>query len=81
MSEKTQIFSTDSTKRWQRIKWLSRILVVFLVLAATCVIISISLKSKPPLPPLFNRYKDAIAADTSGKIHNTAGSKNNKKHD
>lgn len=76
MSEKTQIFSTDSTKRWQRIKWLSRILAVFLVLAATCVIISISLKSKPPLPPLFNRYKDAIAADTSGKMHNTAGSKN-----
>ena len=75
MSEKTQIFSTDSTKRWERIKWLSRILSVVFILAASCVIISIAAKDKPALPPLFNKYKDAIAQDTSGKIHNTADKK------
>ncbi len=73
MSEKTQIFSSGSPKRWERVKWLSRIGVVVLVLAVAAVFLSYFEKTKPALPPLFNKYKDAIANDTSGKTHNTAG--------
>lgn len=73
---KKQVFSTNSPKRWDRIKWASRIFIVVAVIFTSIVTFSLLFYSqKPPLPTLFNKYNDykrAILNDTIANEHNTA---------
>ncbi len=75
-TDKRQVFSTDSNKRWQGIKWASRIFIVFAVVFTAIVAFSLLVySSKPALPTLFNKYNDyktAILSDTSTSEHNSA---------
>lgn len=73
---KKQVFSTNSPKRWDRIKWASRIFIVIAVVFTSIVTFSLLFYSqKPTLPTLFNKYNDyktAILNDTISNEHNTA---------
>ncbi len=74
--DKKQVFSTSSPKRWQGIKWASRIFLVFAFVFTAIVGFSLVFySSKPALPTLFNKYNDyksAILSDASINEHNTA---------
>jgi cellulose synthase/poly-beta-1,6-N-acetylglucosamine synthase-like glycosyltransferase/spore germination protein YaaH/peptidoglycan/xylan/chitin deacetylase (PgdA/CDA1 family) len=65
-SKKTQIFQSDSTGRWQRLKWGGRIVLLFLVIGGVVFSIAISRDYKPALPRLKEQsqlYKKVL--DTS----------------
>lgn len=49
-----QIFQTDSPERWNRLKWLSRTIIILLVLSAIAAAITISSKQYPSLPNLVD---------------------------
>ena len=47
-----QIFQSDNPRRWNRFKWLSRALVIFLISAVVAAAIAITSKQYPSLPNL-----------------------------
>src|ERR1700744_3566253 len=49
-SKKTQIFQTNSPGRWQRLKWVGRLILLFLVLGIVIFSIAVSRDYKPALP-------------------------------
>ena len=49
-----QIFQADSPGRWNRLKWLSRIAVLLLILSAVAAVITISSQQYPSLPNLVD---------------------------
>ncbi|MVN20016.1 glycosyltransferase [Mucilaginibacter arboris] len=49
-----QIFQTDSPGRWNRLKWLSRTLIIILILSAIAAVITISSQQYPSLPNLID---------------------------
>src|ERR1700744_3296579 len=49
---KRQIFQTHSTGRWQRLKWLGRIVLLFLVLGVVLFYIAVSRNYKPAMPQI-----------------------------
>ncbi len=49
-----QIFQTDSPGRWNSFKWLSRTVIIFLLLSAIAAAITISSKQYPSLPNLID---------------------------
>jgi cellulose synthase/poly-beta-1,6-N-acetylglucosamine synthase-like glycosyltransferase/peptidoglycan/xylan/chitin deacetylase (PgdA/CDA1 family)/spore germination protein YaaH len=52
MSSNKQVFQADTPGRWNRFKWLSRILFVFLVVGVIAVIVTIKSTYYPDLPNL-----------------------------
>lgn len=54
MPSDKQIFQTDSPGRWNRFKWLSRSLVIVLILSAIAAAITISSQQYPSLPNLID---------------------------
>ena len=54
MSSDKQIFQTDSPGRWNGFKWLSRIIIILLVLSAIAAAITISSQQYPSLPNLLD---------------------------
>jgi cellulose synthase/poly-beta-1,6-N-acetylglucosamine synthase-like glycosyltransferase/peptidoglycan/xylan/chitin deacetylase (PgdA/CDA1 family)/spore germination protein YaaH len=54
MSSDKQIFQTDSPERWNRLKWLSRAIIIFLVIGAVAAVVAISSKQYPSLPNLID---------------------------
>jgi len=49
-----QIFQTDSPGRWNRFKWLSRTIIIFLIISGVAAAITISSKQYPSLPNLID---------------------------
>ncbi len=54
MSSDKQIFQTDSPGRWNRLKWLSRAIILFLVIGAVAAVVAISSQQYPLLPNLID---------------------------
>lgn len=52
MSEKKQIFTTDSPLRWKAFQWAGRLLLLILLVMIPVIIITLVWKSKPQLPGL-----------------------------
>lgn len=61
----TQVFHTDSPSRWQRVKWSSRILLLFIVLGIVVIIIALSHVKVPLLPRMLNAQEKQILLDTN----------------
>jgi hypothetical protein len=59
--EGRQIFQTDSSNRWQRFKWGSRILFLFIPLALLIMMAWFLTERLPGMPQLT--YKQAIGLD------------------
>lgn len=49
---KRQIFQTNSTGRWQRLKWVGRIVLLFLVLGGVVFVVAVSRNYKPAMPQI-----------------------------
>ena len=84
MESKTQIFGTDSPRRWQRIKWASRIILVGGIVALAVLLVSVFDPNRPALPALFNKYVDykkAIQNDTLSLEHSSVVGTNGYKFD
>jgi len=70
----TQIFQTNSSGRWQRLKWGGRILLFFLVLGVVIFSIAISRDYKPALPRMKEQsqlYKKVLDTNKSIIFKNT----------
>ncbi|HEY9195867.1 MAG TPA: hypothetical protein VIM77_06365, partial [Mucilaginibacter sp.] len=52
MSSNKQVFQADTPGRWNRFKWLSRILLAFLLIGIIAVIVTIRSSYYPDLPSL-----------------------------
>ncbi|HEY4110678.1 polysaccharide deacetylase family protein [Puia sp.] len=64
----TQIFQTNSTGRWQRLKWGGRILLLFAVLGVVIFSIAVSRDYKPALPRMKEQsqlYKKVLDTNKS----------------
>ena len=61
----TQVFHTDSPSRWQRVKWSSRILLLFIVLGIVVIAIALSHVNLPMLPRMLNAQEKQILLDTN----------------
>src|SRR6202012_5468489 len=71
---KRQIFQTNSTGRWQRLKWGGRILLLFLVLGCVIIYLAISRNYKPELPRLQEQsqlYTKVLDTNPSFLFQNT----------
>ena len=73
-SSTTQIFQTNSSGRWQRLKWGGRILLFFVVLGVVIFSIAISRDYKPALPRMKEQsqlYKKVLDTNKSIIFKNT----------
>jgi poly-beta-1,6 N-acetyl-D-glucosamine synthase len=61
----TQVFHTDSPSRWQRVKWSSRLLILFLILGIVVIIIALSHVNLPMLPRMLNAQEKQVLLDTN----------------
>ena len=60
-----QIFQTNSPSRWQRVKWSTRIFLLFVVLGIAVVIIALSRVNLPMLPRMISAQENQVLLDTN----------------
>src|SRR5579871_6101397 len=65
-----QIFQTDSSSRWQRFKWSSRLLLLLLIFAIVIIIIAISRVYTPGLPQFASTQEKQALLDTNSGLAN-----------
>lgn len=65
MNTPNQVFQTNSTSRWQRFKWSSRFLLLFIILGIVIVIITIPRVYTPSLPNLINAQAKEVLLDST----------------
>ncbi|MBS1917329.1 MAG: glycosyltransferase [Bacteroidetes bacterium] len=60
-----QVFQTDSSSRWQRVKWSTRIFLFFILIAIAVIAIALSSGSLPSLPQFAGVQDKQALLDTS----------------
>src|ERR1700722_2182988 len=60
-----QVFQTNSPSRWQRVKWGSRVLMLFVVLGVVVISIALSRVNLPTLPRMLSAQEKQVLLDTN----------------
>jgi hypothetical protein len=66
----TQVFQTNSTSRWSRFKWSSRLLALFLVLGIIIIVLTMTRVYTPSLPNMLGAKEKEVLLDSSGWLFN-----------
>ena len=65
-TDSAQIFQTHNPSRWQRVKWIARILLVLLILAIVVVFIAYSSMDLPEIPLEGRAIKKVLTEEVPG---------------
>jgi len=60
-----QVFHTNSPSRWQRVKWGSRVLLLFILLGIVVITIALSKVDLPALPRMLSAQEKQVLLDTN----------------
>jgi len=66
----TQVFQTNSSSRWSRFIWSSRLIALFAVLAVVTIIITLSRVYTPSLPNMIGAQEKEALLDSSSWLFN-----------
>ncbi len=66
MNTPNQVFQTDSSSRWERFKWTSRLLLLFIVFGVIIIIITLSRVYTPVLPSMISAQAKQVLLDSTG---------------
>jgi peptidoglycan-N-acetylglucosamine deacetylase len=69
-NSKTQVFQTNSSSRWSRFIWSSRLIALFVVLAVVTILITLTRVYTPSLPRMIGAQEKEALLDSSSWLFN-----------